>query len=50
MKEFDIYYSGVITIEAETEEDARDEFYRKYFGYGDIDEIEDITEEEDDYE
>jgi hypothetical protein len=45
MKMFDVYYSGVISIEAETEEEARDEFNRKYFGYGDIDEVEDVTEE-----
>ena len=47
MKIFDVYYSGVITIEAETEEDARIEFYHKYFDYGDIEEIEEL---EDDYE
>ena len=44
MRMFDVYYSGVITIEAETEEDARIEFFDKYFDYGDIDEIEDVTE------
>lgn len=42
MKVFDIYYSGVISIEAETEEEARNEFYSKYCDYGDI---EDVTEE-----
>ena len=50
MKNFDVYYGGVITIEAETEEEAREEFYRKYFGYGDIDEIEELEDGEDDYE
>ena len=45
MKIFDVYYSGVISIEAETEEEARGDFDRKYWDYGDIDEIEDVTEE-----
>lgn len=45
MKYFDIYYSGVVTIEAETEEEAIDDFYRKYFDYGDVDEVEDVTKE-----
>jgi hypothetical protein len=45
MKMFDVYYSGVMTFEAETEDEARNEFYLKYFGYGDIDEVEDVTEE-----
>ena len=43
MKIFDIYYSGVVSIEAETEEEALIEFNRKYFDYGDVD---DIVEEE----
>lgn len=47
MKIFDIYYSGVISIEAETEEEAIDEFNRKYFDYGDIEDI--TTEEEEDW-
>lgn len=47
MRIFDIYYSGVVSIEAETEEEAIYEFNRKYFDYGDID---DITEEEEDWE
>lgn len=50
MKMFDVYYSGVISIEAETEEEARDEFFSKYFDYGDIDEVEDVTEEWADWE
>ena len=50
MKIFDVYYSGIIPIEAETEEEARDEFYRRYFGYGDIDEVEDVTNEYEDWE
>ena len=45
MRIFDIYYSGVISIEAETENEALDEFYRKYSDYGDVDEVEDVTEE-----
>lgn len=45
MKYFDIYYSGVVTIEAETEEEAIDDFYREYFNYGDVDEVEDVTKE-----
>lgn len=45
MKMFDVYYSGVVSIEAETEEEARDDFYRKYWDYGDVEEIEDVTEE-----
>ena len=47
MKIFDIYYSGVVSIEAETEEEARYEFFNKYFDYGDIDDIDEIEEEED---
>ena len=50
MRMFDVYYSGVITIEAETEEEARDEFYLRYFDYGDIDEVEDVTNEYEDWE
>lgn len=50
MRMFDVYYSGVISIEAETEEEARNEFYRKYHGDGDIDDIEDVTEEYEDWE
>lgn len=50
MRMFDVYYSGVISIEAETEEEAEDEFIRKYWEYGDIDEIEDVTEEWADWE
>ena len=50
MKMFDVYYSGVVSIEAETEEEARDEFYRRYFDYGDIDEVEDVTKEYEDWE
>ena len=45
MRMFDIYYSGAISIEAETEEEALEEFNRKYAFYGDVDEIEDVTEE-----
>ena len=45
MRMFDVYYSGVISIEAETEEEAREEFYHKYYDHGDIDEVEDVTEE-----
>ena len=45
MKMFDVYYSGVITIEAETEEEAIERFDSKYYDYGNIDEIEDVTEE-----
>jgi len=50
MRMFDVYYSGVISIEAETEDEARNEFYRKYFDHGDIDEVEDVTEEWEDWE
>ena len=50
MKMFDVYYSGVISIEAETEEEARYEFNRKYFVFGYIDEVEDVTEEWEDWE
>ena len=49
MRMFDIYYSGVVSIEAETEDEAVDEYYRKY-DYGDIDEVEDVTEEWTDWE
>lgn len=50
MKMFDVYYSGVISIEAETAEEAELEFERKYFDYGDIDEVEDVTNEYEDWE
>ena len=44
MRVFDVYYSGIMSIEAETEEEARDKFYREYSsGDGVIDEIEDVT-------
>ena len=49
MKMFDIYYSGVVSIEAETEEEARYEFFNKYVSYGDIDYIEDVTKEWEDW-
>ena len=45
MKMFDVYYSGVVSIEAETEEEAEQIFNSKYFDYGSIDEIEDVTKE-----
>lgn len=45
MRMFDVYYSGVVTIEAETEEEALEEFQRKYCCYGDVEDIEDVTEE-----
>lgn len=50
MRIFDVYYSGVISISAETEKEARDEFYRRYSGDGDIDQIEDVTKEWEDWE
>jgi len=50
MRIFDVYYSGVMSIEAETEEEARDKFYREYSGDGDIDQIEDVTNEFEDWE
>ena len=39
-----------MSIEAETEEEARDKFYREYSGDGDIDQIEDVTKEYEDWE
>ena len=45
MKMFDIYYSGIISIEAETAEEAAKEFDWRYPDYGNIDDIEDVTEE-----
>lgn len=50
MRMFDVYYSGVVSIEAETEEEALEEFNRKYFDYGDADVVEDVTEEWADWE
>ncbi len=46
MRTFDIYYSGVVTIEAEDEEDAIAQFDSKYCDYGSIDEIDSIEDEE----
>ena len=48
MKRFNIYYTGMITIEAETEEEAEDKFNYRYYDYGDIEDIEEILEERDD--
>lgn len=45
MRMFDVYYSGVISIEAKTAEEAGEKFERKYYDYGSIDDIEDVTEE-----
>lgn len=39
MRMFDVYYSGIITIEAESRKEAIEEFYRKYSDYGDIEDI-----------
>jgi len=50
MRIFDVYYSGVMSISAETEEEAREEFDRRYYDYGSIDEIEDVTKEYEDWE
>lgn len=50
MRMFDVYYSGVVSIEAETEEEALEKFNYKYFDYGDVDEIEDVTAELEDWE
>lgn len=42
--EYTVYYSGAITIEADSEDEARDIFEREYFDYGDIEEVEAIED------
>lgn len=48
MKEFEVLYSGAVIIEAETEDEALDIFNKKYWDYGNWDEINELGEVEED--